>query len=222
MTCHIAGENIFRMVEKIHNLVSPFANRKSIYIFLIAYFGFMIIPQWFRPFSPQFIIWLVTLPIILLVLILLGVLGIVGVWRTKTTQILPDSRHTSYAQLSGIGLLWFGISILLAYGTHFLYNHRKFDPEIWQNPNSVKYVSYDLTLRQRMVDDVLENVLPGSTQDEIETLLGASTNTDLFFSREYDLIYILGAERGLGVDSEWLLIWFSDFGNFERYEITTD
>ena len=81
---------------------------------------------------------------------------------------------------------------------------------------------YDLTPRQRMLDDVVENILPGSTQSEIEILLGESMNTGYFSGNERDLIYVLGAERGFGVDSEWLLIWFDETGNFERYEITTD
>lgn len=73
-----------------------------------------------------------------------------------------------------------------------------------------------------MLDDVIKNVLPGSTKEKIETLLGESTHTGYFSKSERDLIYMLGPERGLGVDSEWLLIWFDDSGNYERYTITTD
>ncbi len=104
----------------------------------------------------------------------------------------------------------------------FYHNHQEFSSEIWRTPDSARHVSYDLTPRQRMLDDLVENVLPGSTKSEIETLLGASTNTGYFSKSERDLIYVLGMERGLGVDSEWLLIWFDDLGNFERYEIATD
>ncbi|MBI5349175.1 MAG: hypothetical protein HZB77_07640 [Chloroflexi bacterium] len=210
------------MKQQIHNLVSFLTHKKIYYALLFVYFGFMAIPQWFRPFSRQFLVWLLALPIIVIALIVIGVWGIVGIWRTNKSKEQSNPKHVFFAQISGAGLLWFVVSFALAYGTHFLYNHQKFDSEIWRNPNSARYVSYDLTPRQRMLDDVVENVLPGSTQDEIETLLGESTNTGYFSRSERDLIYVLGAERGLGVDSEWLLIWFDDSGNFERYEITTD
>ena len=210
------------MAEKNRNRVSFFTDQKIYHVLLFAYFGFMAIPQGFRPFSPQFLIWLVMLPVIVLVLIAIGVWGIIGIQRARASHVSPNPRYVSFAQISGLGLLWFVTSAGFAYGTHYLYNHKKFSSEIWRDPNSAQYVSYDLTLRQRMLDDVVENILPGSTQSEIEILLGESMNTGYFSGNERDLIYVLGAERGFGVDSEWLLIWFDETGNFERYEITTD
>ena len=209
------------MAEKIRNLASIIKNQKIYYALLFAYFGFMAVPQWFRPFSPQFLVWVITLPIIILVLIVIGVRGMIGSWRTKASNATPNPTNVSFAQISGVGLLWFVLAAGLACGTHHLYNHQRVNSEIWQDPNSARYVSYDLTPRQRMLDDLIENLLHGSTQSEIEALLGESTNTGCFSESGRDLIYRLGAERGLGVDSEWLLIWFDDSGNFERYEITS-
>ena len=210
------------MKQQIQNL-APLLTIKKIYFgLLFVYFGFMAIPQWFRLFSPQFLIWLLALPIIVLTLVVTGLWGIIGIWRTKAKKEQPFQKHIFFAQISCTGLLWFVVSLALAYGTHFLYNHQKFNSEIWQNPNSARYVSYDLTPRQRMLEDVVKNVLPGSNQSKIESLLGKSTKTGYFSSSERDLIYMLGAERGLGVDSEWLLIWFDNSGNFERYDIVTD
>jgi hypothetical protein len=210
------------MAEEIRKHASFITNKKTYYVLLFAYFVFMAIPQWFRPFSPQFLVWFIALPIIVLILIVVGVRGMIGIWRSKASNTTPNPRYVAFVQISGISFLWFVVSAGLAYGAHYLYNHQRFDSEIWRNPNSAKYVSYDLTPRQRMLDDVIENVLPGSTQPEIEALLGESTNTGYFSQSERDLIYVLGAERGLGVDSEWLLIWFDDSGKFQRYEITTD
>jgi hypothetical protein len=210
------------MAEKFRSLPSLATNKTIYYVLLFAYFGFMAVPQWFRPFSPQFLVWFVTFPVVVLMLIVTGVWGIIGIRQSRASNISPNPKFVLFLQISGVGLLWFAISAGLAYGTHYLYNHQKFSSEAWRDPKSAKYVSYDLTPRQRMLDDLIENVLPGSTQSEIETLLGESTNTGYFSQSEEDLIYVLGAERGFGVDSEWLLIWFDDSGNFERYEITTD
>jgi len=123
---------------------------------------------------------------------------------------------------AGMGFLCVMVIFAIAYGIYFFYNYRKFNSEIWRDPNSVLHVSYDITPRQKMIDDVVENILPGSTQDEIESLLGKSRNTSYFSESKRDSIYMLGPERGFGVDSEWLLIWFDDSGKFERYQIATD
>ncbi len=53
---------------------------------------------------------------------------------------------------------------------------------------------------------------------EQSRLLSYTQQEDL---RGCDLIYVLGAERGFGVDSEWLRIGFDDSGRFERYEFTS-
>lgn len=210
------------MKQHIHNITLFLTNKRMYYILLFLYFGFMAVPQWFRPFSPQFLVWIVALPIIVIALIVVGVWGIVGMWRTQNNKAQPNPRHRFFVHLAGAGLLWFGVSIALARETHFRYNHQPFRSAVWRDPDSARYVSYDLTPRQRMLDDLVKNVLPGSTKDEIETLLGEPARTNYFSSTDQDLIYLLGAERGVGVDSEWLLIWFDDTGTFERYEIVTD
>lgn len=210
------------MTEKNHNTNLINTIQKVFYVFLFVYFGFITIPQWFRPFSPQRLVWVISLPVIVLVLIVIGVSGFIGIWQTKVGNKASNPKHVHFAQISCIGILWFAIAVGLAYGTHYFYNHQQFNLEIWQDPNSTQYVSYELSPRQKMLDDVVENILPGSTQLEIEALLGPSTNTGYFSKSRRDLIYNLGAERGLGVDSEWLLIWFDDSGNFERHEIVTD
>lgn len=74
-----------------------------------------------------------------------------------------------------------------------------------------------------MVDDVMRNVLPGRTRQQIEEALGPSLTTEYFKSTGRDLIYILGPERGfIGVDSEWLLIWVDAKGHFLRAKLATD
>lgn len=210
------------MSEKNHNTNSIITYQKIYCVFLFAYFGIRTIPQWFRPWSSMSFLWLFALPVNLLILFVIGSSGIIGIWRTKIGKKTPNPKYVLFVKTSGAGFLWFLIAVGIAHGTHYFYNHQHFSLEIWQDPNSAQYVSYDLTPRQKMLDDVIRNVLPDGTQSEIEALLGPPTNTGYFSNSERDLIYRLGAERGWGVDSEWLLIWFDDSGNFVRYTIVTD
>jgi hypothetical protein len=80
------------------------------------------------------------------------------------------------------------------------------------------------TVRQRMVRDIMERVLPGKTKPEIEAILGPSLETPYLKSTGRDLIYILGPEREgfFKVDSEWLLIWLDGTGHFMRADLATD
>jgi hypothetical protein len=64
-------------------------------------------------------------------------------------------------------------------------------------------------LKQNMVSDLLSRyTLQGMSRDEIENLLGKPPKTDYF--KDYDYVYWLGPEKGMGVDSEWLGIQFNN------------
>lgn len=75
-----------------------------------------------------------------------------------------------------------------------------------------------------MLKEVIEKILPGKSRQDIENALGPSLETPYFSSLDKDLIYYLGPERdGLfNIDSEWLLIWIDEEGNFKRYMIAND
>ncbi len=83
----------------------------------------------------------------------------------------------------------------------------------------------DVSVRQEMIKDLVENVLPGKTKEEIAVLLGPSVQTGYFSSKaDRDFIYTTGPERTsiFAIDSEWLLIWVGEDGRFARYELLTD
>lgn len=75
-----------------------------------------------------------------------------------------------------------------------------------------------------MLKEVIEKILPGKSRQEIESALGPSIEISYFRELDKDLIYYLGPERdGLfNIDSEWLLIWMDEDGNFRRYMIVND
>ena len=98
----------------------------------------------------------------------------------------------------------------------------KFDSAVWK-ADEAKPLPKDLvTSRQKMLKDLVENVLPNKSRDEIVHLLGQSTETSNFRGR-YDLIYVLGPQRDsvFGLDYEWLLIHLRH-GKFKRYSVAVD
>jgi len=75
-------------------------------------------------------------------------------------------------------------------------------------------------VKQRMLPDLLKkHKLMGLKVEEINQLLGKPPNSNYF--KDYDYVYWLGPERGMGVDSEWLGIKFSN-GVVEKVDILQD
>ncbi|MEB2492573.1 hypothetical protein SOP93_15495 [Peribacillus frigoritolerans] len=90
----------------------------------------------------------------------------------------------------------------------------RFTTERWLN---------DVEGRVYLVDDLInEHELIGMTKDEVFTLLGSPTETE-YFKEEDNVVYYLGAERGIiRIDSEWLVIWFDGSDKAMKYELRTD
>jgi len=99
-----------------------------------------------------------------------------------------------------------------------------FDSIAWCNPDAARYVKNDITIRQKMLGDVVSHVLPGHSRAQIEVRLGPSLDTAYFRQSGRDMIYALGPERDsiFVADDEWLLIWLDHDGRFERYAIYND
>ncbi len=91
---------------------------------------------------------------------------------------------------------------------------RAFNAEEWKKEKDI---------RVELVDDLVESkVLDTLTQTELLNLLGAPEKEPVYFKENgRDMVYYLGPERGLGIDSEWLLIWLKD-GQVDKYEIWYD
>ena len=77
--------------------------------------------------------------------------------------------------------------------------------------------------RVNIVDSLLsKHDLIGMTEKEVTALLGENDNDSGYFSKDGRYVYYLGPERGLfSIDSEWLLIDFSD-GKVSDFSLTTD
>ena len=105
----------------------------------------------------------------------------------------------------------------------------EFNSDLWMMDKSTSPLKHEtgmmISNRERMLGDLVLNILPGSSRKEIISLLGPSLETSYFKSVDKDLIYYMGPERESyfgGIDSEWLLIWMDDNGNFEKYALFKD
>ncbi len=99
-----------------------------------------------------------------------------------------------------------------------------FDASAWAAPSGIERKGDSVTQRQKMLKDLISNVLPGRSRSEIEALLGPALEGPESSEGEPDLIYRTGPERtGLfGINSEWLLIWLDDSGEYLRCEVEGD
>ena len=129
-------------------------------VFLFCYFGFIIIPEWSRPFSAQFLLWLSLLPILVIALVAVGIRGGIGLWREKSLKVASNPQNKYFVWLASLGILWFIISIALANTTYFAYSHKKFDSVTWKNADWEDGDLFQLSTRERMFDDLITNVLP--------------------------------------------------------------
>ncbi|MCP4371622.1 MAG: hypothetical protein GY797_26395 [Deltaproteobacteria bacterium] len=101
---------------------------------------------------------------------------------------------------------------------------KQFDSAIWKDESSTKLDKNLISEREKMLKDLVENVLPGKTKIEIQNLLGNSLETAYFSSINKDLIYYMGPERDnyITIDSEWLLIWLDESDKFKKYKLMND
>jgi hypothetical protein len=93
-----------------------------------------------------------------------------------------------------------------------------FDRAVW----NAEAADLDDFRRHRMADWLLkERRLVGMSRAEIVSMLGEPTDTSHF--RDYDLVYVLGGERGwMSIDSEWLLMKLDTSGRVSTVELGRD
>ena len=175
-----------------------------------------------------FFLYFLSIPVALLAIVGVLMFGAMG-WAISSAQSRPiNPRAPSLVIISLTGILTFGLVLgLRAIVTDVLPTgsySQAFDAQTWQNQESATFVQGDITLRQKMLGNVVQQVLPGSHHSQIEHTLGASLDTPYFRSTGRDLIYMTGPERDslFGIDSEWLLIWLDESGHFKRFAVMVD
>ena len=197
---------------------------------LAIYFGLVLLQNGVPAVGGNmlFFAYVLSIPFVLMALVALGVWGGVGLLRAHFGKARPKHLHRVYVLVACISIVLsviaFGLARSLPRALPSGSYLRAFDSNTWKAPGSDHHVAGDITPRQKMLGDVVRNILPGRTRAELEELLGPSVQTAYFRSTGRDLIYPLGFQRDavFSIDSEWLLIWLDDRGRFRRYEVLDD
>ncbi|MCP3732348.1 hypothetical protein M9978_18155 [Sphingomonas sp. MG17] len=117
-----------------------------------------------------------------------------------------------------IGLLSIVVALVIGYGfvTGYL-PIRPFDSGLWRQARTT-----DNQVRLRMVEWLVRSGrLDGLTRAQVVKLLGRPDGGPYF--RDWDLVYLLGPERGLiGLDSEWLVLRIGSDGRVAEYRVVRD
>lgn len=197
---------------------------------VILYFSILLVPKAYPALGGTKFFYLYFLTVLFLAPVIMGGVALWGLIGIVISLIQKKRIRTNYraavifafataCAFVSILILLKGLPSRLPSGSDMM----KFDPEAWKSPESLVYVDNEITIRQKMLKDVVD-ILPGKTKDEIENLLGPSLETQYFQSNGRDMIYVLGRERDafLGIDSEWLCIWLDANGKFLKYRITAD
>lgn len=92
---------------------------------------------------------------------------------------------------------------------------QSFNSDLWIADDSI-LARDGITNRQKMLGDVIDNVLPGKSRNEIIKLLGLSSDD----TNQPALLFYLGPARGdsSGIEVERLRVHLAPSGNFEKYE----
>jgi hypothetical protein len=103
------------------------------------------------------------------------------------------------------------IPSFLPTGSHL----QSFNSELWIADDST-IAREGITVRQKMLGDVTENILPGKSRNKIIRLLGLSSDDSL----QPTLRFYLGPARGAFFgEVEWLNVYLDHSGHFKNYEV---
>ena len=205
--------------------------RILIFTFLSAFLFWSIsfLPRFAPSLLPHEIkfLYFFSIPAILLIILFFGLISLIRLVIAKRKDNLPS-------KVSIVGVFLILSFIILTPLTYVVHRYipralptgsdmKSFDPAIWKSESSTDW-NEGISVREQMLKDVIEKILPGKSRQEIESALGPSLETHYFSSLDKNLIYYLGPERdGLfNIDSEWLLIWIDEDGKFKRYMIAND
>ena len=101
---------------------------------------------------------------------------------------------------------------------------QSFNSKAWKSEQATFPDENGISPRQKMLKDLVTNVLPGKTRADINELLGPSLKIEYFKSEKNDFVYSMGIERDayLKVDSEWLLIFLNEKGTYRSFRLAND
>ena len=186
-------------------------------------FAAMLLPEWYPNVASGALVlgYMIVLAFTVLGLFALAVGLPAGLVLAKTRS--SSSQVRGWWRLAIVGLLLFalvGVTLThirngLPMSSHVL----PFDAAEWAKPSSI--VGGDLvTIRQKMLGDLVDRVLPSRTREEIIAVLGVPRERPEFT----ELCYPLGNERGslFALDAEYLIVHFDRNGRYSHVGVHVD
>ena len=100
----------------------------------------------------------------------------------------------------------------------------EFDEAIWRTPKALELDEQQITLRQKMLGDLVEHHIIGKERENVIAMLGEPSSKMDPDKEGSSLSYPTGFERDsyMRIDSEWLLIDFNASGIANKYSIGVD
>ena len=169
--------------------------------------------SWFQPVSMAYAVSFLLFPALIIALGLYSfVAWILAKWRNKDLNSAVVIGPTISLTILILFLCAPYMPKFLPNGSHL----QPFDSDLWIADDSI-VVRDGITNRQKMLGDVIENVLPGKSRNEIIRLLGLSSDD----SNQPTLRFYLGPARRdfMGVQAEWLKVYLDPSGHFAKYEV---
>jgi hypothetical protein len=153
---------------------SPPSNSSKIItgVLLFCYFGFIAIPEFARPISEQFLFWIILFPFVFGAVIITGIRGGIGLWREKHRNAVPNPYNRHRIWFASLSILWCLTSLGLSGFTYRAYLHPQFDSEKWKSSDWEEGGMLEPSTRERMLEDLMTNELPGRSKTEIIEMLG--------------------------------------------------
>ena len=177
--------------------------------------------SWFKPVSMAYVLSLyLLLPALV---IIFGLYSLIA-WAISKKKNKDLKSAVVIGPTISVTILF--LYVCSSYMPQFLPNgsySQPFDSELWIADDAI-VVKEGITNRQKMLGDVVGNVLPGKSRNEIIRNLGLFSNDsnhplvdDL---NQPTLVFYLGPARRdfKGVSAEWLRIYLDPSGHFEKYE----
>lgn len=195
--------------------IASFVKSNIIPILVVIYFVRFAIPQGIYSINLTGLFYTLTIYLVVGCLVAAGLIGIIGYINSRVKNTIFTAQHKSFLITAVLGLALFGISFV----TRDVYLHKKFDPALWKDTS----VSLDsdnnlLSPRQRMMKDLVENNLPGLIGSEVKALLGTPDKSWQPAEGGWNFLYVVGPEKGAGVDNECLVIHLDEKDQYQSYE----
>lgn len=213
-----------------NRLSKSISNQKLRLLFIALFYVLMLVPTQYPKFAgtPFFFLYVLAVAISLIILcssfVAVLIFAAIATVRRKSMSDRLYSFSLSVITSAIVVVMMIVLARFLPREFPTGSDLLTFDSKTWISDNGNNLDDHLMTPRQKMLRSTIEEYVQNRTREQVLSALGRPTDTHYFKASGRDFIYYLGPERDsfLGIDSEWLLIWFNEDGKVRKYQITVD